>query len=87
MRINNYDISTDKYNWTISEVTIVKEGKTAGKEVLSLIGHYGSIEALISSFKDYLFRKVWNESDNMLEASELMLLALEDIAEIKNMEV
>ncbi len=40
MRINNYDISTDKYNWTISEVTIIKEGK----EVPSLIAEIKNME-------------------------------------------
>jgi hypothetical protein len=86
MRFNNFDIRTDQYNWILSTVGTVKdeESKNYGKETLSTVGFYNSLESLIEALKGYVLREVWELSDNTKEVAEMLVMELEDVIKIKD---
>jgi len=85
MRFGNYEITTDAMNWKLEEVGTVKgkESKNYGKETFTLVGFYGSLEGLIVRLEDFVLRDVWSMSENTIEATEMLIMELENISKIK----
>ncbi len=87
MRFNNYEITADSLNWKLEEVSTVKKSKNPeniGKEIFTLVGFYGSLEALIERLRESVLREVWSMSSNTREVTEMLIMELEDVNKIKD---
>ena len=60
MRIGNYEITTDPYNWILSEVKVWgEESKNCGEERKIVLGYYNSLDALTRAITDDKLKKDW----------------------------
>jgi len=76
----NYKLSSDSYQIILSEVKIVKNGKTAGEEVSKLIGYFkNEFDALRSVYNN---EKYNSECKSLMELEKFTKATLERLNEL-----
>ncbi len=81
-----YDISNDRYCYTLSEVLIIEKGKKAGEEALRTIGYYSTLETLLKKMYDLHILRKQECDDVMIELKESIKTITKELIKSLNKE-
>jgi len=85
VRIGDYVIETDAYNWIVRKMATVKdeESKNYGKEYEAWVTYHATLHQVADKILDDINKKYWDNVGLILSSHELVLSKLDELIKLK----